>query len=66
MSYLLTASSAQHDCHHIKPERTVLYVMSRKEITGGPKQSLPLGICDGLLRRAKSFFRFGSYLDKND
>ncbi len=66
MSYLGAADLAQHDCHHIKPERTVLYVMSRKEIPGGPKQSLPLGICDGLLRRAKTFCRFGAYLDEND
>jgi len=66
MSYLRSAGLAEHDCHHVKAERAVLYIMRGQKITSGPQQPHFFGMGNGIFGRAKTFVSFGPDLDKND
>ena len=66
MSYLLAAGSAEYYRNNVEAKRTVLDIVNRKKITGGPAQSGFFGGRNNRLGLGETFVRSCFYLDKDD
>ena len=66
MCYLLGPVFAKDYGKNIESERSILYIVGRKKITGGPEESIFLCRCYNRFGRGKGFIGSGLYLDKNN